>query len=191
MIMKQILTLLLTISLLSSCDESKRNYTLSNSEAKKDLSEKKQDTIYNYWGLIFDTISDRKDFKISDKYYSLEIKTFSLNDSLIVRNLGKGEQVYLDHSHTMVTDLKLLTDSLIDQKRIDRTDFKKTLFPEFYTECNLYSTAIDSIIENTIYLNSDLAVPDTDNQWRVRFSIDVINNKLGKIEVSETDYVGL
>jgi hypothetical protein len=193
--MKQILISLLTISLLSSCGESRRKYTPSNSEAEKDLktieSEKKQDTIYNYWELIFDTISDRKDFKISNKNYSLEIKTFSLNDSLIVRNLGEGKQVFLDHSHTMVTDFKLLTDSLIDQKRIDRTDFKKALITEFYAECILYSTAIDSIFENIVYLTSDLAVPDTDNQWRVWFSMEVINNKLEKLEIRETDYVGL
>ncbi len=193
--MKQILTLLLTISLLSSCDEGKRKYTPSNSEVEKDLNAiefvKKQDTIYNYWELILYTIYDRKDFKIFNKNYSLEIKTFSLNDSLIVRNLGEGEQVYLDHSHTRVTDFKLFTDSLIDQKRIDKTDFKKALIPEFYSECNLYSTAIDSIIGNIVYLTSDLAVPDTDNQWRVWFSIEVKNNKLGKLEIRKTDYVGL
>jgi len=179
------------IFLLSSCGESKRKYTPSNSEAKKDLSEKKQDTIYNYWELIFDTISERKDFKISDKNYSFDIKTFSLNDSLIVRNLDEGEQVYLDYSHTIVTDFKLLTDSLIDQIQIDRTDFKKVLIPKFYTECNLYSTAIDSIIENTVYLTSDLAVPDSDNQWRVWYSIKIINDNLGKLEILETDYDGL
>ena len=91
----------------------------------------------------------------------------------------------------MVTDFKLLTDSFVNQKRVDRTDFKNSLIPEFYAECNLFSTEIDSIVKNTVYLASDLAIPDTDNQWRVWYSIEIINNRLGKLKISETDYVGL
>tara|TARA_R110000850_G_C9774870_1_gene447756 strand:+ start:67 stop:630 length:564 start_codon:yes stop_codon:yes gene_type:complete len=186
--MKNILILFLMISLLSSCDETKRETTKTDLETE---TEKKQDTIYNYWELSLDTISDHKKIKILNKNYSLDLKTFSLNDSLIVRNLGQeGEQVYLDHSHTMVTDFALLADSIIDRKRIDRTDFKQSLNSEFYKECNLYSTAIDSIVGNTIYLTSDLAVPDTDNQWRIWYLIKVTNNRLGNIEIKETNYVG-
>jgi hypothetical protein len=91
----------------------------------------------------------------------------------------------------MVTDFKLLIDSIVDKKQIDRTDFEKTLIPEFYAECNLFSTEIDSISGNTIYLTSDLAVPDTDNQWRAWYSIKIKDNKIGKIEIKETDYVGM
>src|SRR5690606_22719214 len=99
------------------------------------------DTINNYWALILDTISSNKEFKISDLKHTLEVKTYSLNDSSIVRNLSQnGEQAYLDHSHKMVTDFKLVTDSIVDKKQIDRTDFEKSLFPEFYAECNLFST---------------------------------------------------
>jgi len=194
--MKQILILIFTFLLLSNCEEKKPKTTQTEFEPQTELSnaeiKQKQDTIYNYWELVLDTITDNRDFKIFNKKYKLELKSFSLNDSLIVRNLGQGEeQTYLDHSHTMVTDLKLLTDSIIDQKRIDRTDFEKSLIPEFYAECNLFSTVIDSIKGNTIYLTSDLAVPDTDNQWRVWYSIKIKNNRLGKLEIKETDYVGL
>tara|TARA_R110002072_G_scaffold174802_6_gene330428 strand:- start:5402 stop:5965 length:564 start_codon:yes stop_codon:yes gene_type:complete len=187
--MKNILILFLTISLLSSCDKTKRETTQTDLEIE---TEKKQDTIYNYWELSPDTISYHKKFKILNKDYSLDLKTFSLNDSLIVRNLGQErDQVYLDYSHTMVTDLALLTDSIVDKKRIDRTDFKQALNQEFYKECNLFSTTIDSIVGNTFYLTSDLAVPDTDNQWRIWYSIKVTNNRLGNIEIKETNYVGL
>lgn len=194
--MKQILIIIISISLLSSCVEKKEKNIQANFESDEELNtaeiEKKQDTIYNYWELILDTISDRKEFKILNENYTLKLKTFSLNDSLIVRNLGQGEsQVYLDHSHTMVTDFVLKSDSITDLKRIDRTEFRKSLIPEFYSECNLFSTEVDSIVENKIYLTSDLGVPDTDNLWRVWYSIKITNNRLGNLEIKETDYVGL
>ncbi|CAM1361728.1 conserved hypothetical protein [Tenacibaculum litopenaei] len=206
--MKQILILILTISILSSCDRKKSDKTQPEFMPKTELkaetksepikeaeniwSKKKKDTINNYWALILDTISSKKEFKISDLKHTLELKTYSLNDSSIVRNLSQnGEKLYLDHSHKMVTDFKLLTDSIVDKKQIDRTDFEKSLIPEFYTECNLFSTEIDSIVGNNIYLTSDLAVPDTDNQWRVWYLIKINNNRLGKLEIKETDYVGL
>ena len=206
--MKQILILILTISILSSCDRKKSDKTQPEFMPKTELKaetksepikeaeniwlKKKKDTINNYWALILDTISSKKEFKISDLKHTLELKTYSLNDSSIVRNLSQnGEKLYLDHSHKMVTDFKLLTDSIVDKKQIDRTDFEKSLIPKFYTECNLFSTEIDSIVGNNIYLTSDLAVPDTDNQWRVWYLIKINNNRLGKLEIKETDYVGL
>lgn len=194
--MKQLLILIFVIAILSSCVENRRKNTQSKSEKQSELKtseiERKKDTIFNYWELILDTITDQEEFKILDQNYKLKLKTFSLNDSLIIRNLGQGEsQAYLDHSHTMVTDFELLTDSIIDRKRIDRIVFKKSLIPEFYQECNLFSTEIDSIKGNTVYLTSDLNVPDTDNQWRVWYSIKINDSKLGKLEVKETDYVGL
>jgi len=194
--MKQLLILVLIFSILSSCDQKKSDKIQSKLEQKSELetvkAKKQIDTINNYWALILDTISSKKEFKILDLKHTFEIKTYSLNDSSIVRNLSqKGEQVYLDHSHKMVTDLKLLTDSIVDKKQIDKTNFEKKLIPEFYAECNLFSTEIDSIVGNNIYLTSDLAVPDTDNQWRVWYSIKINDNRLGKLEIKETDYVGL
>ena len=206
--MKQLLILILTLSILSSCDRKKSDKTQSEfmpktelkaetkSEPRKEVeniqSKKKKDTINNYWALILDTISSKKEFKISDLKHTLELKTYSLNDSSIVRNSSdyKGQQ-YLDYSHTMVTNFILTSGSITSHKQIDRTNFEKSLFPEFYAECNLFSTEIDSIVGNNIYLTSDLAVPDTDNQWRVWYSIKITNNRLGKLEIKETDYVGL
>ena len=194
--MKQLLILVLIFSILSSCDRKKSDKIQSELEQKTEIetvkSKKVTDTINNYWALILDTISSKKEFKISNLKHTLELKTYSLNDSSIVRNLAQdGEQPYLDHSHKMVTDFKLLTNSTVDKKQIDRTNFEKALIPEFYAECNLFSTEIDSIIGNNIYLTSDLTVPDTDNQWRVWYSIKINNNRLGKLEIKETDYVGL
>ena len=194
--MKQLLILVLIFSFLSSCDRKKSDKNQSEFEQKIELetvqSIKEKDTINNYWALILDTISSKKEFKFSDLKYTLELKTYSLNDSSIVRNLAQdGEQPYLDHSHKMVTDFKLLTNSTIDKKQIDRTDFKKSLIPEFYAECNLLTTEIDSILGNNIYLNSSLGVPDTDNVWTVWYSIKIKNNRIGNLEINKTDYVGM
>jgi hypothetical protein len=206
--MKQLLYLILIFSFLSSCDRKKSEKTQSQfnqktelnaeteSEPKKELeilqTKKEKDTINNYWALILDTISSKKEFKISDLKHTLELKTYSLNDSSIVRNLAQnGGKPYLDHSHKMVTDFKLLTNSTIDKKQIDRTDFKKSLIPEFYAECNLFSTEIDSILGNTIYLTSELNVPDTDNQWKVWYTIKIKNKKIGNLEINKTDYDGM
>ena len=202
--MKNLLCLFVTFIIILSCDQQKDkkivSKTSSNTEkqldtqntGKKQELEVKKDTIHNYWELILDTITQQEGFKILDKNYTLELKTFSLNDSAIVRSFASyNYQKYLDYSHTMVTDFKLTTDSTITKKRIERTDFEKYLYPEFYAECNLFSTEVDSIIENIIHLKTDLAVPDSDNQWRVWYFMKVIDDQLGNIEFKDVDYIGL
>ena len=67
----------------------------------------------------------------------------------------------------------------------------KFWYYKFYAECNLSTTEIDSISGNLIYLNSSLAVPDTGNIWKVLYSIKIKDNQIGKIEIKETDYVGM
>ena len=188
--MKKIHILLLITSTLLSCNNIKQKNTKTKYKVAENLV--KKDTIYNYWELVFDTISNKREVETSNLNQTLIIKTFSLNDSSIVRNLGQnGSQVYLDHSHKMVTDLILVNNSVSNKKRIDRTDFKESLFPEFYKECNLYTSEIDSLVGNTIYLKSDLAIPDSDNQWRVWYSIEIMNHQFGNMIIKETDYVGL
>jgi hypothetical protein len=194
--MKQLLILVLIFSILSSCNRKKSDKIQSELEQKTELetvkSKKETDTINNYWALILDTISSKKEFKILDLKHTLEIKTYSLNDSSIVRNLSQnGEQTYLDHSHKMVTDFKLLTDSIVDKKQIEKTNFENSLIPEFYAECNLLTTEIDSTSGNTVYLNSSLGVPDTGNIWTVWYSIKIKNNRIGNLEINKTDYVGM
>ncbi len=193
--MKKTLILLFTFSLLFSCVKktSKDSQTDSDLKSGSEVVEnhKIQDTIFNYWEINLDTISDSKEFVIADQRHFLEVNTFSLNDSSVVRILGIGDsQVYLDHSHKIVTDINLSTDSKVDDKRIDKSDFEKSLELQFYQESNLYSTQIDRIIGNKIYLTSDLAVPDTDNQVRVWYSIKIVNNRLDNIEIQKTEYVG-
>ena len=206
--MKQLLILITTISLLVSCNQKKvktetkpkkelkvtetHNEPKPITELKSVKPQKKLDSIHNYWELDFDTITFRKDFKISCKNYFFELKKFSLNDSALVRNLSQpNDTIYVDHSHTIVSDFKISTDSFSDHKRITKADFKDSLYPEFYKECNLFSAEIDSINNNVIYLTSDLNVPDSDNQWRVWYSIVIKDNKIDSLKIEKTDYVGL
>ncbi|MFV8282497.1 hypothetical protein ACNKXS_13185 [Christiangramia marina] len=194
--MRHLLGFMFTILTLSSCNQIKKDKIEQRIEPKIQADNlsviKKEDTIKNYWALNSDTIVDKKEFEISNLKYSLELKTYSLYDSLIVRNLKQeDDQNYSDYSHTMVTDLNLISDSITSKVRIDKSKFEKSLLTDFYKDCDLYSTNLDSIVENKIYLTSDLAIPDTDNQWRVWYSLKIKNNQLEKLEVSNTDYVGL
>ena len=180
--------------MLINCNNAKDNAVIDPVPKSSELIQtaKESDTIRNYWEINTDTISDQQTLKTTEKNYYLKASTFSLNDSLIVRNLGSdNSRIYLDHSHTIVTDIFLMSDSNTDQKRIDRTDFKSILSPEFYLDCNLTSTKIDSISNSSVYLTSDLAIPDTSDQWRVWYLINITDNRLGAIEITKADYAGL
>ncbi len=186
--MKKTLIILFAFSLLYSCDEKKS----SNSQNDFEL-QTESEVVENYkkWESIADTIFNRKEFVIFGQKHILELETFILSDSSTVRNSGLGISQVLDPSHKLITDLKLSVDSEKDQKRINKTDFQKILEPKFYKETNLFLTQIDSVIGNKIYLTSDLAVLDSDNQWRVSYSIKIENNRLSEIEVEQKDYIGL
>lgn len=186
--MKKTLIILFTFSLLYSCDNKKSSNSQNDFELQREfevLENQKK------WESIADTIFNRKEFIISGQKHIFELETFILSDSSTVRNLRQGVSQVLDPSHKVVTDLKLSINSEKDQKRINKTDFQKILEPQFYQETNLFLTQIDSVIGNKIYLTSDFAVLDSDNQWRVSYSIKIENNRLSEIEVEQKDYIGL
>lgn len=193
----KLLSLFLYICISVSCNKKKdgiqiknlntQNNTLLKDETKSDnfrISE--QDTIYNYWELKYDTITYQTDLKVLNKIYTLQLKTFSLNDSTIVRKL---DEKYIDHSHTIVTDIKITYDSVVVKKRIDKTNFKEYLIPEFYADCNLLQTEYESILKNKIYLISILSVPDTDNQWQIKYSLP-LNENIDSLTIKEVKYIG-
>lgn len=194
--MKIILSLLILTLLLLSCKEKDRNndpIVLNPEQSMLEANEQsKMDTIHNYQALSYDTIAYKRDVRISGMEYRLEVLTFSLNDSSVVRPSGTdGLHRYIDHLHKTVTDFKLSNDVILDRIRIDKAYFKNSLDPGFYSECNLILTHIDSLMDHTIYLTTDLAIPETDDQWRVWYTMDINDDKMGKIVITHADYVGL
>lgn len=124
---RMLLYLFISFILIIGCDQKKSNENKSELEPTIVLNETNKDTIHNYWELILDTIAYRKEFRISDIKHILELKTYSLNDSLFVRNLGViDSQTYIDHSHTMISDIKLFVGNTINQKRIEKLILKKS-----------------------------------------------------------------
>ena len=81
-------------------------------------------------------------------------------------------------------------DTIIDKIKLDKTNFKLNLQPDFYRECNLHSTEINSIFKNKIHLKTYLSVPDSDNVWLINYYLNLsdFNNSLN---VTKVDYVGL
>ena len=190
-LMKKYSLIILISLLLINCNEKKSEKSelkINSIEKIESKPIKKNDTIYNYWQINLDTTITKKDFNYLGKKFKLELKTFSLNDSAIVRNLG-GK--YFDYSHTMISDLIISTESQKIEKRFDRKDFKETLNESFYKECNLFSTEIDSIIGNEIFMTTELNVPDTDNQWKVEYSVQINKNEINKLKITKTEYIGL
>lgn len=190
--------LLLTVYILIGCNQKKDNFQREDLNKYNDFlsvddtaygnikTRETQDTIRNYWQPTYDTIASRTDLNILDKNYILELKTFSLNDSAIVRKLGEK---HIDYSHTIVTNIKIENNSHIVQKRIDKTVFKEHLIPEFYDECNLLNTEYDSVLNDQIHLISILSVPDTDNQWQVKYSLS-LNEDIDSLRVKDVNYIG-
>lgn len=198
--MKQIsLALVVFFSLISCGEKEKKDPTFKEekeivvTEKKQEITKKKGlDTVFNYWEVMLDTVVSEKETRLLDHTYQLKAITYSLNDSAIVRDLGAaGDYYYLDHAHTVVSDLLLRNTTLLDTKRMHRSLFEIALMPDFYAECNLFATTIDSIINNKIYLNSDFAIPDTDNQWRVWYSMQINNEKLDSLLIRDSQYIGL
>lgn len=193
-----LLLLLFSICVSINCNQKKNGFRTENLSKYNDTliidetvsvdikMREEQDTLRNYWQLTYDTIVSRTALKVVDKNYILELKTFSLNDSAVVRKL---DEKYIDYSHTIVTDVKIMSDSAIVEKRIDKTIFRGYLIPEFYAECNLLYTEYESVLKNQIYLNSILSVPDTDNQWQVKYSLS-LNENIDDLVIKDVTYVG-
>ena len=151
-----------------------------------------KDTIYNYWHPETDTTMFKKELKIDSVQIELKAKTYSLNDSSFIRILGSGNTIYIDHSHTIVTDLELRSNNSSHCKRVDRLDIMKGTKIKSNPNYNLFKTFVDSLTQNKIYLRSEVAVPDTDDQWAIWYSIPILEKtKLGEIELLDHKYVGL
>ncbi|MBA3987113.1 MAG: hypothetical protein H0X63_11200 [Flavobacteriales bacterium] len=190
--------LFLAVYILISCNKKKNDFQnewnksgdslLVNDTAYSNIkTNERKDTIHNYWQPTYDTITYKNNYRFLNKNFTLELKTFSLNDSAIVRKL---DEKYIDYSHTIVTDIKIINENIVvDQKRIDKTIFKEYLIPEFYEECNLFNTEYDSVLNNQLHLTSILSIPDIGNQWQIKYSLSISKN-IDSLSIKDVSYVG-
>jgi hypothetical protein len=171
--MKQLLILILTFSILSSCDRRKSEKTQSELKPKTELKvvtkseSKKNDTTVVYWQTDFDTIRNNQEIKIGNDKHKLELKTYSLNDSSIVSINGNYKGIYHDYVSEII--LTKLNDTVLNRKLTKRV-FKDSLNSEFYKLCVLTGIEYAGIRSNRLFFKGELNVPDTD--W-------VIGNEFG------------
>tara|TARA_R110002020_G_scaffold97708_5_gene233174 strand:+ start:3446 stop:4024 length:579 start_codon:yes stop_codon:yes gene_type:complete len=188
--MKNIVVLFL-ISILIGCNGKKKTFPSPVVEGKNDEVLIRSDTIINYWELEFDTIKSTKNFQFENMEFRLDLKTYSLNDSLIKRDLSNGTNSYLDYSHTKITRLQLSNEHVVTTMNIKKDAFRTILDKDFYENSNLLSTELDRISHDTLHMISELNIPDTDIQWQIKYYYLILDNRIAKPYIVSKEYVGL
>jgi len=205
--MKQLLILTITILTFVGCgqDDTKTQSgnvviktetdNLKTSSVKKNeiQKDKKLDTVVVYWQTEFDTIIEKKMLNIENQGYELELKSFSLNDSSVIRwnDLNKPI-IYKDIYHDYVTDLTLTKGTaVILTARINKESFKDSLDGDFYKHSILRRIEYDFTRSNRLYLKAILNVPDTDWMLENEFAIFFRTNKKGQLDYWNFKDIGL
>ncbi|GAB4161562.1 MAG: hypothetical protein Tsb0033_19260 [Winogradskyella sp.] len=199
--MKQLLILILTLSILTSCELKKSEKTQSEYKPDAELktepeseSEMKQlDTTVVYWQTDFDTIRKHQEVQIGNEIHQLELKTYSLNDSSIVRinDLNKPI-IYKDIYHDNVTEIILKKgNDVILKSQVKKSTFKDSLDGDFLKYSVLRSVEYDFIRSNRLYFKADIDVPDTDWAVGTDFAIFYRTEKKGKIDYWNIKDIGL
>lgn len=190
--MKQLLLLILTALLLLNCKQKESEQTKTEVETSSITVNNKIDTIVVYWETNFDTSRQHHEINIENDVYELELKTYSLNDSSIVKmNIGGKSEIHKDIYHDHLTDLILKKENnVILKSQINKTTFKDSLSGDFLKYSVLTNVKYESIRSNRLYFKADLDVPDTDWSTELDFAIFYRTNKKGQIEywnVEESD----
>ena len=176
------LRLLISVILVSTL------FSCQNSTKKEVLKIEKQtveslDTIINYWEIKTDTAIQIDTVRIGNDFYQLEIKTFSLNDSSIIRwNTLNKPTTYKDIYHSYATDLTLKKGkTIILKSKIDNETFKDSLDGDFLNHSILKEVSFDFVRSNRLYFKSKFNVPDTGWMFENQFAIFYKTNKKGQI----------
>ena len=166
--MKQLLILIITFSILSSCDRKKSKNTQSELKVETETKLKKNDTTVVYWQTDFDTISNSQEIMIGNSKHQLEIKSYSLNDSSIVNINGNNKEIY--HNYNFEIILKKQKDTIL-KSELHKENFKDSLNNEFYKRCILLGIEYNGIRSNRLFFKGGLFVPDTDWGFENEFAI--------------------
>ena len=199
--MKQLLILILTFSILSSCERKKSKRTQSEFKPETELKTetepepalKKLDTTVVYWQTEFDTIQKYQEVQIGNEIHQLELKTYSLNDSSIVRinDLNKPI-IYKDIYHDNVTEIILKKgNAVILKSQVKKSTFKDSLDGDFLKYSVLRDVEYDFIRSNRLYFKAHINVPDTDWSLGTDFAVFYRTEKKGKIDYWNNNDIGL
>jgi len=174
--------IILSILLLFSCGQSKRNPT----EAIPEQTVK--DTIGRYYRAI-DKDSLVKDLKLSmyNEPYDLRIVMYCLNDSAVVNKViipsDNSSHNALDYSHNYSASITLSKNNeIVLEKEITKELFKDSLDSRFYNECSLFAVDFDLVRTNRLYFNVKLGVPAT--EWMEVYNVAIFyqTEKKGQID---------
>lgn len=197
--MKQLLSLILIFSFLYSCDNKKPEKTQSEFKPKTEpktelkVEPKKLDTTVIYWRTDFDTIRKNQEMKIGNENHQLELKTYSLNDSSIVRinDLNKPI-IYKEIYHDNVTEIILRKrNEIVLKSLVKKSTFKDSLDGDFLKHSVLRAVEYDFIRSNRLYFKAHINVPDTDWSLGTDFAIFYQTDKKGKIDFWNIKDIGL
>ncbi|NBG67153.1 DUF4738 domain-containing protein [Acidiluteibacter ferrifornacis] len=197
--MKQLLIIIFSLSILSSCDQNKSKKTQSEFKPETELNTepepelKKLDTTVVYWPTDFDTIRKSQEVKIGNNIHKLELKTYSLNDSSIVRiNDLNRPIIYKDIYHDNVTEIILKKgNDVILKSQVKQATFKDSLDSDFFKYSVLRSVEYNSIRSNRLYFKADIEVPNTDRAIGADFAIFYQTKEKGKIDYWNIKDIGL
>lgn len=177
--MKQLLILIITLSILSSCNRKKSKKTVAELNVETGTKLNKIDTTVVYWQTDFDTISDSQEIMIGNSKHQLEIKSYSLNDSSIVNIKGNNKKIY--HNYNFEIILKKQNDTIL-KSEFYKKNFKDSLNNEFYKRCILLGVEYEGIRSNRLFFTGGFFVPDTNWAFENEFSIFYQSEKKNQLD---------
>ena len=194
--MKKAVGLAIAISFLVACsdDSSSNTSEVEAIEKTEKVESVEKDTVFSYQKFSYDTTSTIDSITVLENPYIVELTTYSLNDSSIVRRLRDEEvddkTIHIDLGHQTTSHIRFVKDSIAIERQVDRRDFEPFLHKGFYKECDMISTKLGSVYSNRISFYSDFTVPKTDFVWRVRYYYAVENDStINDLELIDVKYL--
>ncbi|UKN03466.1 DUF4738 domain-containing protein [Paracrocinitomix mangrovi] len=144
----------------------------------------KQNVIYSEPN--FDTTIQNMTLSMYNEDYQLEIKMYSLNDSLVKNPIYINSEEYdtiTKVTHNNVASIILNKGSQeIFQKTVYKETFEDSLDPEMMDNIHLYSVNYEAVRTNRLYFEANLGVPETEVTFEAQLAIFYQTDKLGRLD---------
>jgi CRISPR/Cas system CMR subunit Cmr6 (Cas7 group RAMP superfamily) len=153
--MNRILIVILLMTIIN-CKENnsikKSSETNSKSELKAEnyLEENRKESNVFYSRIKLDTVKHTQDLKIENTSHQLELKLYSLNDSLIVIDTQDLKEVY--HNYAIEILLRDNRDTIL-RKKLTKEIFKDSIDSDYYNIIALSGIGYENIRSNQIYFD--------------------------------------